>query len=504
MTNQTNDENQTEPEDFPYCLIGGENGKNLLSKEENCSDGRRRLQALLAQWMRMENMVVLMGAGCSYAHGGLVMTALEKKVLGFLQDIYQSEQGKNSNLLRVVRSRFSKESGPGFELWLSYLSNIYHLLTTQNQTIGKFSLQLDNDEDSKTDESSQSNGHQNGQEGSSSQQNSDQHQDTSPVFLTKKDVETLLADLKRAIYTYCALQLPKVAGNSDDKASGHHAFFAKLVARDATLGRSHVFTLNYDTLIEQALDHLGIHYWDGFTGRTEALFDPATYGLDLYFPGEIAEGRVRRFDKFLHLYKLHGSIHWREREDHPITASHSDLAPFVKWCKEKAGEPPESYISSFNRLWENREHPIAILPTSNKFVQTLDMPYAHLFRLFHQRLHVPQTFLLVLGYGFGDEHVNRMIDQAMTNPSLVLLVVTPNEPSGAIKKHIERYQSVGERAFLLYSTKNDPTKEPTRATFDDFAHKLLPHVQWIEDFKKLRKFENEIQSSFKKSDGAAQ
>ena len=33
--------------------------------------------------------------------------------------------------------------------------------------------------------------------------------------------------------------------------TGHHAFLAKLVARDPSLGRVHLFTTNYDTLIEQ-------------------------------------------------------------------------------------------------------------------------------------------------------------------------------------------------------------------------------------------------------------
>jgi len=46
------------------------------------------------------------------------------------------------------------------------------------------------------------------------------------------------------------------------------------------------------------------------SGRTDPSFDPTGYGLDIYFPGDVSEGRVRRFDRFLHLYKLHGSINW--------------------------------------------------------------------------------------------------------------------------------------------------------------------------------------------------
>jgi hypothetical protein len=32
----------------------------------------------------------------------------------------------------------------------------------------------------------------------------------------------------------------------------------------------------------------------------------------------------------------------------------------------------------------------------------------------------------VLGYGFGDDHVSRIIENALMNPSLVMLVVEPN------------------------------------------------------------------------------
>ncbi|WP_225708309.1 hypothetical protein [Bradyrhizobium cenepequi] len=49
---------------------------------------------------------------------------------------------------------------------------------------------------------------------------------------------------------------------------------------------------------------------------------------------------------------------------------------------------------------------VGILPTANTFAQTLTMPYVHLFRSFQVRLGIPQTFLLILGYGFGDEAVS--------------------------------------------------------------------------------------------------
>jgi hypothetical protein len=120
------------------------------------------------------------------------------------------------------------------------------------------------------------------------------------------------------------------------------------------------------------------------------------------------------------------------------------------------------------------------------------MPYAHIFRAFQQRLQEPQTFLLVVGYSFGDEHINRIIDDAMSNPSLVLLVVDPM-PTEELKERVSRYTNTGERAFLLSGI--NPTMPPKFATFDDFAKNLLPNVQWLNDFIALRKTEQVLHAA---------
>ena len=150
-------------------------------------------------------------------------------------------------------------------------------------------------------------------------------------------------NIGKAIFADCALTLPDTGASAAAATdiAPHLAFLSKLVARDSNLGRAHLFTLNYDTLFEQALELLGIQYFDGFTGRADARFDPSVYGLDIYYPGEIAEGRVRRFDKFLHFYKLHGSIHWQVR-DEELRARHPDLSDFIAYRTWMRLERPQS------------------------------------------------------------------------------------------------------------------------------------------------------------------
>jgi hypothetical protein len=123
------------------------------------------------------------------------------------------------------------------------------------------------------------------------------------------------------------------------------------------------------------------------------------------------------------------------------------------------------------------------------------MPFAHLFRSLQMRLSAPQTFLLVLGYGFSDDHVTRILETALMNPSLVMLVVEPNTRSATIER-VRRYKDLGKRAFVLTATNAAFTaKAYNVATFGDFVRNIMPDIQWLEDFLRLRQFEKKIQAS---------
>jgi hypothetical protein len=444
-----------------YQLIGpSEDGQvsdlltNLTPK-----DGRLRLQALIAEWLRMENLVVLTGAGTSVSSNGKTMDNLEKAVASTVLALPRLPKAIADVIRLREANRIFWKPGSGspppvnFEDWLSYLSNASFIGASQNAPITGFRWRSG---------------------------------DPGP---TQEDLSALVRDIGNAIFAECALILRDATPAEGAPVAPHHAFLAKLVARDSNLGRAHLFTLNYDTLFEQALELLGIQYFDGFTGRADARFDPSVYGLDMYYPGEVAEGRVRRFDKFLHLYKLHGSIHWR-LDGAEIRARHPDLHAFEGYSRLSAEKKAER-IGQFSAVTPA----VGILPTANKFVRTLTMPFAHLFRSFQIRLSVPQTFLLVLGYGFGDDHVNRIIESALMNPSLVMLVVEPNPKSQTIER-VQRYKDLGKRAFVLSPTEAAFSAAPySRATFDDFSRSIMPDVRWLDDFLRLRRFEKQIQAA---------
>jgi len=454
-----------------YALLSprsaGESEDLLLDK--SAEDALRRIQALLSDWLRMENVVVLTAAGCSVGCGGRLMAGsptnnLECLVLDAVHQTPIPEAAK-----AIIRDRMSSwpdgDKGPlGFEDWLSHLFNVSGLTASEQSPISSIEWK-----------------------------GKDADGNEKPLKVSDADLERLRLRIEKAIFAECALQIDKseLTGSSTDGSSGHIPFLAKLSARDTNLGRTHLFTLNYDTLFEQAMEELGIQYFDGFSGKTNSRFDPAVYGLDIYYPGDVAEGRVRRFDKFLQFYKLHGSLHWYVDREGVYRARHRDLSFASAYRDAKAEDKAKALESEeFSGV-----DSFGILPTSQKFTQTLGMPYAHLFRLFHARLNQPQTFLLVMGYGFGDEHVTRIIETALMNPSLVMLVVEPN-PESEIVKRIRRYQSLGQRAFVLTERLAEAkTCSYKIATFADFARNVMPDVKWLDDYKRLRTFEEQIRKT---------
>ena len=110
-----------------YQLIGpAEDGQiNDLLSGKTAKEGRQRLQALIAEWLRMENLVVLAGAGTSVSSGGKTMDTLERTTLETLKLLPKAP----SSIEPVIDARLAPvapdamPSRLGFEDWLSYLVN---------------------------------------------------------------------------------------------------------------------------------------------------------------------------------------------------------------------------------------------------------------------------------------------------------------------------------------------------------------------------------------------
>jgi len=240
-----------------------------------------------------------------------------------------------------------------------------------------------------------------------------------------------------------------------NRRAGLEAFktlLRKLLTRPLNLKRVNVFTLNYDTLVEQASDAEGVVLLDGFVGSQRRVFRPESYEQDLYFPAETTEGRVHRFDRVLHLYKLHGSITW--------SGSESTI-----------DDPYGVQAVSFQ---SDGTQPLLIYPTPAKYGETLGMPYSELFRRFATAVVRPQSVLFVVGYGFGDEHVNAIIRQALAVPSFTLVIVDPKPRSDFVTNLRAQKDS---RVWIA--------EGPSLGTLAGFVEQVLPDLRDEEIRKKI-------------------
>ena len=213
-------------------------------------------------------------------------------------------------------------------------------------------------------------------------------------------IRELRAKLNFSIARACELS----EGSAADSSLAHREFFRKILSsRRGELPRVKVFTTNYDLAIEHALDRLGVPYFDGFVGSLRRRMRLESYGLDLYFHSGIE--RPRRVPRALQLYKVHGSLNWVA---HPSSAGTREVI--------QTNQAP------------TRDNLALIYPTPYKESDALGYPYADLLRVFSTSVSDSQSGLLVIGYGFADEHLNRLIYQALAaNPSLSVFIVSPRD-----------------------------------------------------------------------------
>jgi SIR2-like protein len=264
---------------------------------------------------------------------------------------------------------------------------------------------------------------------------------------------TPLVDLRADVIDECIRQVTSTLARlcrlpaSGANESGFDAYkdlLRKVLTRPLNLKRANIFTLNYDTLVEQAADAEGIVLIDGFVGTVRRVFRPESYDHDLYFPAETTEGRVHRLDRVLHLYKLHGSITWTSEEP--------------SWNN------PYGIRARGEELPDGR--PVLIYPTPAKWGEALGMPYAELLRRFAMAVVRPQSVLFILGYGFGDEHICAIVRQALAIPSFTLVIVDPKPQSDFVAKLREQ----GDRRVWILSG-------DTFGKFTGFARRALADLR---------------------------
>ena len=220
-----------------------------------------------------------------------------------------------------------------------------------------------------------------------------------------------------------------------------------------------IFSVNYDLVLETALESLRVPYFDGFIGALRARFythlvEATAVDSDDWLPSFLVR-----------VWKLHGSVNWEWRSD------------------------PRGEITRLGNTVPSGS-PAAIYPSDTKYEESRRVPFVVLQDRFRRALRQPETLLMISGYSFGDEHLNEMIfDAARQRPRSEFLAFSRAAIPEKLAKAaimIPNLQAIGRSEAILGGVRGKwdvPTKAPndlwedsgfTLGNFDSLARYLTP------------------------------
>lgn len=258
-------------------------------------------------------------------------------------------------------------------------------------------------------------------------------------------VEGVIAGVKKFILQKCTEG--RFAHGDETIVTLYRRFYQSLATRSRGLAPPWVFTTNYDLFNERAMDRSGIPYSNGFAGTVERRFNPSTYRRALAEQLDISSKRWAAVDGYVHFCKLHGSVNWTEEETglFPIRESADKLDP----SKDR----------------------VMIYPTPSKQTASFGSPYSDMFREFQRQIVQDQSVLFVMGFSFGDEHINNIIFQGLTLPGFRLIAfLNPDDGNNPVTKELA---ALGDpRISFIWGSDEETGKKAHY--FDSIVQDLMP------------------------------
>jgi hypothetical protein len=88
------------------------------------------------------------------------------------------------------------------------------------------------------------------------------------------------------------------------------SFLLSFASRTATRDRLHLFTTNYDRVLEHGFDLVGIRPIDRFVGGLSPMFRSSRFDVDIHYGPQGARLEARPLEGVVRYTKLHGSVDW--------------------------------------------------------------------------------------------------------------------------------------------------------------------------------------------------
>jgi hypothetical protein len=285
------------------------------------------------------------------------------------------------------------------------------------------------------------------------------------------DLESVRADIHRALVRAAQLQQQwwdSLTGAEDHPLlKDHRSVLQKLIAaRQPGQAAPWVFTTNYDLAIEWAAESIDLQVTNGFLGTHSRKFSPQSF--DIGFRNIQARGEARFGAYNIYLAKLHGSLSWREENEQvyeiPARLAGQDIKRFLEEEQDELG--------------------LMVMPSAAKYMQTVGFVLGELFRRFAEFLSKAQTSLLISGYSFGDEHINRLLKSALLNPTLQLVIYFPEFNGDVVDPNLP---DALRKLLALQNPRVTVVGGNAEAYFDKLASHLPDPLLYDDEMRRLRK-----------------
>jgi len=189
--------------------------------------------------------------------------------------------------------------------------------------------------------------------------------------LSIEDIQTIEKSIKKTIFD-------KLSIDVDFDKICSLVIWLNFINRDY---EKEIFSLNYDLLLEKAIEKVSLPYFTGFIGNVEPFFisDSVDDFTGLYVK-----------QSWTKLWKLHGSLNFKKSKEEKI---------FID--------------NNINDEYEN----LLVYPSMDKYISSRKAPFISYLDRFRKYLLGNEKVLLILGYSFGDEHVNEIMINGLNNNS---------------------------------------------------------------------------------------
>jgi hypothetical protein len=253
----------------------------------------------------------------------------------------------------------------------------------------------------------------------------------------KKELSLIKDEIFKVIVDECTIPTPPI------DSFPHKTFLEKILQRKQTSPRVKIFTLNYDTLFEDAARAANVIVIDGFSFTLPRTFSGRFFDYDIV---QREGSKLKEEDNFvqrvLHIHKLHGSINWTRIE------STNDVI-----------------------VESNPTKPLMVYPRESKYEDSYEQPFFEMMARLQRNLRLNNdTLLICIGYSFNDKHINAAIEEALNqNPGFRLAVIDPGFDYSTVKamQSIKNQALKSERILMVAET------------FSDFANSF-PEIQTYE------------------------